>query len=160
MNWRGTALGVVAVVAADQAVKAWVRADVPLGSTRELLPGVAELVHTENTGVSFGLLSGAAPWVVGVVSTVALALVVVLLARTVRGPLASVAGALLIGGAIGNLYDRVARGAVTDFLDLPALPPCNVADIAITFGALTMAVGLLLTDPDADGEQTGAGETA
>lgn len=159
MNLRVTAIGVAAIVALDQAVKAWVRADVPLGSTRELLPGVAELVHTENTGVSFGLLSGMAPWVVALVSTVALALVVVLLARTVPGRLATIAAALIVGGALGNLIDRIAFGAVTDFLDLPLLPPCNVADIAISFGAITMAATLLLADDPRD-ERNNLEETA
>lgn len=143
MSRRAALAGAVAVVAADQAVKAVVRADVPIGSTRELIPGVAELVHTENTGVSFGLLADLPAWAVGLVSIVALLVVVVLVARAVPPLAGSAAIALIGGGAIGNLIDRLARGAVTDFLDLPLLPPCNVADIAISFGAVAMAIGLL-----------------
>lgn len=143
MNRRAALVGAIAVIAADQAVKAVVRADVPVGSTRELIPGAAELVHTENTGVSFGLLSGLPAWAVGLVSVVALVLVVVLVARAVPPAAGAVAVALIGGGAVGNLIDRLARGAVTDFLDLPLVPPCNVADVAITFGAVAMAIGLL-----------------
>lgn len=143
MNRAATvALGAAAVVAVDQLVKVVVRADVPVGSAREIIPGV-DLVHTKNSGVSFGFLSDAPPWVVGLVSCVALGLVVVLLVRTLPGRTGTVAAALIIGGAIGNLIDRIFLGSVTDFLDLPALPPCNVADIAITFGAITMAAGIL-----------------
>lgn len=145
MNRAATvALGAAAVVAVDQLVKVIVRAEVPVGSAREIIPGV-DLVHTKNSGVSFGFLSDAPPWVVGLVSAVALGVVVVLLVRTLPGRTGTVAAALIIGGAAGNLIDRILLGAVTDFLDLPALPPCNVADIAITFGAITMAAGLLFT---------------
>ena len=76
-------------------------------------------------------------------SAVALAIVAVVVFRMVPGRVGTVAAALLIGGAVGNLIDRAIQGGVTDFLDLPLLPPCNIADIAITFGALTMAAGLL-----------------
>lgn len=147
---RGAAiLGAAAVVAVDQAVKAAVRSGVPQGSVRQLVPGV-DLVHTKNTGVSFGLLSGAPAWAVGLVSAVALVLVVSLLVRVAPGRAGRAAAALIVGGAVGNLIDRVAFGSVTDFLDLPLLPPCNVADIAITFGALTMAVAILLAGDEHD----------
>jgi signal peptidase II len=136
-------IGAAVVIAVDQAAKMLVRSGVPQGSVRPLIPG-AELVHTENTGVSFGLLSGAPSWVVGLVSTAALLVVVTLLFRLAPGVPGRIAAALIIGGAVGNLIDRVALGAVTDFLDLPLLPPCNVADIAITFGAVTMAAAILL----------------
>ncbi len=150
MTRAGAIVGAAVVVAADQAVKVVVRADVAQGSVRQLIPGV-DLVHTKNTGVSFGLLSGAPAWVVGLVSTVALVVVVTLLLRVAPGRIGLVAAALIVGGALGNLIDRIAFGEVTDFLDLPLLPPCNVADVAITFGALTMAAAILLT-PDEDDE--------
>lgn len=154
---RGAAiLGAAAVVAVDQAVKAAVRSGVPQGSVRQLVPGV-DLVHTKNTGVSFGLLSGAPAWVVGLVSTVALVLVVSLLVRVAPGRAGRAAAALIVGGAAGNLIDRIALGSVTDFLDLPLLPPCNVADIAITFGALTMAAAILLAGDEHD-EPASAGQ--
>lgn len=135
--------GIAAVVAVDQAVKALVRSEVPMGSARELIPGV-ELVHTENTGVSFGFLNDAPPWLVGLVSTVAMIVVFTVVLRMVPGRIGQVAMVLIVGGALGNLIDRILFGAVTDFLDLPLLPPCNVADIAITFGAIAMAAGLVL----------------
>lgn len=142
MSRRGLIAGTAVVVAVDQAVKVIVRRDVPTGSVRELLPGV-DLVHTNNSGVSFGFLGDAPTWVVALVSTLALSLVVTLLLRTVPGRAGTAAAALIVGGAVGNLIDRIAIGSVTDFLDLPLLPPCNIADIAITFGAITMALALL-----------------
>ncbi|MBJ7472261.1 MAG: signal peptidase II [Solirubrobacteraceae bacterium] len=137
------AAGAAAIIAVDQLVKTLVRSQVPEGSAREIVPGV-DLVHTKNSGVSFGFLADAPPWVVGLVSTVALFIVVGVVARMVPGRAGVVAAALIVGGAVGNLIDRILFGAVTDFLDLPLLPPCNVADIAITFGAIAMAIGLLL----------------
>jgi signal peptidase II len=144
---RTTVAVAAAIVAVDQAVKALVRSRVPQGSVQQAVPGI-DLVHTENSGVSFGLLSGAPPWVVGLTSAVALVLVVGLLMRVAPGRTGRIAAALIIGGAVGNLVDRIARGAVTDFLDLPLLPPCNVADIAITVGALTMAIAIAFSHDD------------
>ncbi len=149
MSRAAAIAGAVAVVAVDQAVKVAVRSGVPQGSVRQLVPGV-DLVHTENTGVSFGLLSGAPAWAVGLVSSIALVIVVTLLVRVAPGRIGLVAAALIVGGALGNLIDRIALGAVTDFLDLPLLPPCNVADVAITFGALTMAAAILLASDEPD----------
>lgn len=145
MSVRLAAAGAAAVIAVDQAIKAIVRADVPQGSSRELIPGI-ELVHTKNTGVSFGLLSDAPAWAVGLFSTIALIAVVAVLVRTVPGVFGRIAAALIIGGALGNLIDRIALGEVTDFLDLPALPPCNVADIAISFGVIALAAGLIFPE--------------
>lgn len=149
MNRRlvGLALGVLAL---DQATKSLVRAEVAEGSVRSILPGV-DLVHTRNPGVSFGFLSGSPTWVVALVSTLALAIVVAVVARTVPGRLGAAATALIVAGALGNLIDRVALGHVTDFLDLPLIPPCNIADVAITAGALLLAVGVLRM-PDAERE--------
>lgn len=148
--------GIAAVVAVDQAVKALVRGEVPMGSARELIPGV-ELVHTENTGVSFGFLNDAPPWLVGLVSTVAMIVVFTVVLRMVPGRIGQVAMVLIVGGALGNLIDRILFGAVTDFLDLPLLPPCNVADIAITFGAIAMFFGILMAGAAETGE---TGETS
>lgn len=147
MNRRWVGLG-VALLALDQASKALVRAEVAEGSVRSLLPGV-DLVHTRNPGVSFGFLSGAPTWVVATVSTLALLVVVGVVARTVAGPIGGIAIAAIVAGAVGNLVDRLARGHVTDFLDLPLIPPCNVADIAITAGALLVAIGAWRAPVDA-----------
>ncbi len=69
----------------------------------------------------------------------ALALILVLFAREGSRPGMWVAIGLLTGGALGNLADRVRIDAVTDFIDLPAWPPFNLADVAITAGVATLA---------------------
>lgn len=155
MSRAATLTGILAVIGLDQAVKALVRAEVPAGSVRQIIPGV-DLVYTKNTGVSFGFLNGAPAWVVGALSTVALLAVVALVYVSLPGRMREVVAVLIIGGAVGNLIDRITLGYVTDFLDLPLIPPCNVADIAITFGAIAMAIGVLFAGLAERRETSGA----
>jgi signal peptidase II len=131
------ALVAAGVVALDQATKALVRATVARGDREAVFPGV-EIVHTRNTGVAFGALAGG-----GAIVTVVIALALVALlgyfATHVRRPLVWLPTGMLLGGAIGNVVDRVRDGGVTDFVQLPlGFPPFNVADMSITFGVLVL----------------------
>ena len=132
---RAAALTLV-VVAADQATKALVRANVDLGSRDGVFPGV-EIVHVRNRGVAFGLFSdgGLVLVVIGVASVVAL---LAFFATHSRRPLVWLPTGLLLGGAAGNLIDRTRQGFVTDFIDLPAWPAFNLADTSITIGVLSL----------------------
>ena len=135
-------LGVPAVSAAfllDRATKSLVlrHAD-DLGTGIELLPFL-NLVLVRNTGISFGMLS-AIPWWVWTVGTIAVVgwLTHLLLQAQTRAMIVSLSA--LIGGALGNLTDRLVYGAVTDFIDLHYggwhWPAFNMADIAICLGAI------------------------
>jgi signal peptidase II len=135
--WGRVALVAAGVVALDQATKALVRATVDQGDREAVFPGV-EIVHTRNTGVAFGALAGG-----GAIVTVVIALALVALlgyfATHVRRPLVWLPTGMLLGGAIGNVVDRVRDGGVTDFVQLPlGFPPFNVADMSITFGVLVL----------------------
>lgn len=131
------ALTAAVVVAIDQATKALVRANVRMGSEDGILPGV-QLVNSRNRGVAFNLLEGRT----GVVAAITAAVVIGLLGffwlhRT--RPLLWLPVGLLLGGAVGNVLDRVTRDdGVTDFIKLPAWPAFNVADMGITFGVLAL----------------------
>lgn len=139
--WGRVALVAAGVVALDQATKALVRATVDEGERIAVFPGV-EIVHTRNTGVAFGALSGGGA-VVTLVVVLALALLLVYFATHVRRPLFWLPTGMLLGGAIGNVVDRVRDGAVTDFVQLPlGFPPFNVADMSITFGVLVLLYAL------------------
>jgi signal peptidase II len=125
-----------AVILADQVTKAIVRAQIVLGEEIDVF-GPLGLTQTHNTGVSWGLASGAgAPLVI--VTLAALGVIVYLFARAPDRPGMWVACGLLAGGAVGNLIDRVAAGHVTDFIELPPWPPFNVADICVTFGVVIL----------------------
>ena len=132
---RAAALG-AAVLAADQATKAVVRSSVDLGSRDGVLPGV-EIVHTRNTGVAFSLFQGGGTVLV-VLTAVAMVAVLGFFLMNPGRRGAWVPAGLLLGGAAGNLVDRVREGAVTDFIDLPLWPAFNLADVAITFGVLAL----------------------
>ena len=140
MRRAGPALRAAAVLAGvlalDQGTKALVRANVTAGSRDGVFPGV-ELVNTRNTGVAFSLFQGGGALLI-VFTVVAMAAVVIFFARRPGRPGAWLATGLLLGGAAGNLVDRVREGAVTDFIDLPLWPAFNVADMAITVGVLAL----------------------
>jgi signal peptidase II len=98
-------------------------------------------VHVRNTGVAFGVLSGGGALVL-IFTLAALALLLAYFARRPERPLLWLPTGLLIGGALGNLIDRIGSGAVTDFIKLPLWPAFNVADMAITFGILALLYAL------------------
>jgi signal peptidase II len=130
------ALVALVTVAADQAVKAIVRGSIALTAEVDVVPGV-HLVHVRNSGVAFSILSdgGWLPTVVGLAAVIAL---LVFFFTHLRRPLVWLPTGLLLGGAAGNLIDRIRIGSVTDFIKLPHWPAFNVADIAITIGVIAL----------------------
>jgi signal peptidase II len=130
------ALVAAAVVAADQLTKALVRGDVAPGEQISLVPGV-HLVHASNPGIAFSQLAGGGVLVV-VVSLIALAALLAFFFTHLHRRLVWLPTGLLVGGAAGNLIDRLRLGAVTDFVKLPHWPAFNVADASITVGVITL----------------------
>lgn len=133
-----------AVFAADRITKAIIESRVEIWETIPVIPGFFNIVHTRNPGAAFSLLATAdAGWrsalLVGL-SLAAIALLAMLLWRAPQpGGVPRWALALMLGGALGNLYDRLVAGEVTDFLEFYAgrfrWPAFNVADSAISVGA-------------------------
>jgi signal peptidase II len=135
--WLWAALVTVVVVALDQVSKAAVRDSIAPGQTRGVLPGV-QLVNTHNRGVAFGFLPGR-HLAVSLLVGAALAVLVVYFARHLDRPLIWLPTGMLLGGALGNVLDRVRAGSVTDFVKLPlGWPPFNLADASITVGVLLL----------------------
>jgi signal peptidase II len=130
------ALVAVATVALDQAVKALVRAQIGPGERISVVPGL-HLVHARNSGVAFGLFPGGGALLIAVGALALLALLTYFATHAGKR-LVWLPTGLLIGGAAGNLVDRVRIGAVTDFLQLPHWPAFNLADIAITVGVVSL----------------------
>jgi signal peptidase II len=128
------------VLVVDQVTKHAVVSGIGAGETRSFLPGV-HLVHVRNTGVAFGFFSGGGALVL-VFTLVALAVLIGYFAVHPDRPWLWLPTGLLLGGAFGNLIDRIGDGAVTDFIKLPHWPAFNVADMSITFGVLALVLAL------------------
>jgi len=134
--WARAALVMAAVIALDQGTKALVRSGVAVGDRDGVFPGV-EIVHVRNEGVAFSRFSGGVTVVAIIVGAALLALVAYFVTHLDK-PLVWLPTGMLLGGALGNVIDRIRDGAVTDFIKLPGWPAFNVADIAITFGVLVL----------------------
>ena len=134
-----------AVVALDQASKAWVSHHLSAGATYPVLPGLFALRPLLNSGAAFSLFSGSTTWL-GLISLLVSVGVIVWIARFQRVSLWRTLGAaLVLGGALGNGLDRWRLGAVIDFLAfLPVeFPVFNLADVAINLAVLCFAIDLL-----------------
>jgi signal peptidase II len=136
---RAGALAAV-VIGLDQLTKHTIATGIAEGQTKKLVPGIT-FVHVQNSGVAFSFLAGGGAIVLVCTVAALLLLVTFLLMRPEKRLLWLPAG-LLIGGAIGNLIDRIVDGYVTDFIKLPHWPAFNVADMGITFGVIALVLVL------------------
>ena len=142
--WLGIAFAVVLI---DQVSKILVVRDFQLGESRPVT-SFFDLVRLENTGMAWSLLANAGGWqrwfFIGL-ALAASAFMVYLLRRNATQRLFSFAIAMIMGGAIGNVIDRMTRGAVVDFISMHwhrayTFPAFNLADSAITLGAICLIV--------------------
>ncbi len=148
------ALLLVCVIGLDQLTKHTIATGIAEGDSERFLPGI-KFVHVRNKGVAFGFFSGGGTLVLVFTAAALLALLAYFVLRPTRRWLWVPPG-LLIGGAIGNLIDRVAGGAVIDFIKLPYWPAFNIADMAITFGVVSL---LLVLESGRGGAAAGDGGT-
>ena len=142
------------VVALDQAAKAWARAALLPLESRAVLEGWLSWTHVQNHGAAWGMLSGQRWLLVGVAALVIVAVASAARDLGARSPWANIGLAFVLGGAIGNLIDRLLQGFVTDFVDLGSpwrfvreFPVWNVADAALTLGVVLMAWSFLRPAP-------------
>jgi signal peptidase II len=143
----------LAIFTLDQITKAIIEATIPLHDARTIIPGFMNLTHVKNRGAAFGIFAEAPSqsklMLVVFLSVVALGVVVTLLWR--NQPQAKRTGvglALILGGAIGNLFDRLVHGSVVDFAEFfygnYHFPAFNVADSAIVIGASLLLLDMML----------------
>lgn len=141
-------LTLVGTVAADQLTKVWIWNTVgPDGLRRaiDVMPGL-DFIFVRNTGSAFGLFQGQSS-ILTVLTFVAIGFLGAFFYRNARqDPIISLAVGLLIGGAIGNLIDRIRLGYVIDWIKVPHWPTFNIADSAITIGVTILIVSMLLRD--------------
>ncbi|QJR16412.1 signal peptidase II [Usitatibacter palustris] len=143
-HWSVWLLLSLVVLVLDLATKAWVSQVFRLGEVREITP-FFNLVLAHNTGAAFSILAGAGGWqrwFFIVLTAVVCVVLLVLLKRNHANRLFALATGLLLGGALGNLYDRATLGYVVDFVQLHAAgyywPAFNVADSAISVGVVLL----------------------
>ena len=137
---RGFLVIAAVVTALDQASKALVRDRLALGETWLHGWGLIRLSHVENTGAAFGILQGAGDLLIVTTLIAVGALAFFLLTLPSRSRLYPLALSLILGGAVGNLIDRVRYGSVTDFIDPTHYPAFNLADSAIVIGVVALFV--------------------
>ena len=146
----------IVVVALDQVAKAAVRATLPLHSKVTVVPGLMDFTHVRNTGAAFGILNAVdflfKTVAIAVIATIALVRVGLYAANLApHQRVARVGLALIVGGAAGNLVDRVVAGSVVDFVDVYWRTyhfwAFNVADSAITIGVSLMILDILGVGP-------------
>jgi signal peptidase II len=145
----------ILIVAFDQLTKFIVNETLPLHSSVTVIPGLVDFTHVRNTGAAFGILNAVDfPFktaIIALVATAALVGVAMYAASLAHHQLVARIGlALIIGGAAGNLIDRIAAGSVVDFVDVYWRTyhfwAFNVADSAITVGVAVMILDMLLVE--------------
>jgi signal peptidase II len=144
-----------AVIAADQATKAWIASRLPFNTYGEadgaipVVRGFLYIVHVGNTGAAWSMFTGRSILLAVLAAATLVAIFIGRRALGLKDPFAQVCFGLLCGGIIGNLVDRVARGHVLDFLDFHfgsyAFPSFNVADSAISVGVALYLLSSLRT---------------
>lgn len=151
-------VSILALVAfVDQASKAAVTSAMTLGESIPVLPPLLHLTLWTNTGIAFGLLSGAGGAVAVLAAVTALVLFLYNRDRWQTSRVVRVGLGMLLGGAIGNLIDRVRLGYVVDFIALPYWPVFNVADTSIVIGAVLLAWSALRQRSSSESNVAGSG---
>jgi signal peptidase II len=157
------------VILLDRLSKNWVRGHIELGQAIPVIPRVFRITHVLNDGAAFSLFADSASpehirWgLIAFSSLAALAILVALVRMGTRFTLTTVSLALILGGALGNDYDRIRFASVVDFLEVHIFsyhwPDFNVADSAIVVGACLLMLDVLLPDKREKAAEQGRVET-
>ena len=142
------------IIALDRVTKFYIQRDLTAFDSISVIPGLLRIVHTENPGAAFGVLAEGNPMLRTIVLIGVSLLVLFFVASALISRSSSFASAatriglgFILGGAIGNLYDRILIGTVTDFIEVYSgswsFPAFNVADSAITIGSVFLLIDLL-----------------
>ena len=142
------------VIAADRLTKSWVSAHVRLGGAIPIIPRVLRITHWTNEGAAFSLFADTASphavrWALVTFTLIAAVVIFVVLLRIGNQfTLTTIALALILGGAIGNVHDRILYGSVVDFIEVHIFtyhwPDFNLADSSVVIGACLLMLDSLL----------------
>jgi len=164
-DWRPGLLGISAlVIALDRLTKIWVSRHIIEGDAITVIPGIFRISHVENSGAAFSMFTSLpnperTRWMLTAFSLLAAVVVLVVLYRIGRRfSLTSLSMALVLGGAIGNVWDRIRQGTVVDFLEVHIVhyhwPDFNLADSAIVVGGILLLLDALLAPSHASTKDT------
>jgi signal peptidase II len=142
LAWSRALVACALVVVVDQMIKQAVVANVDRGDPMEVIFGV-KVSNVRNSGIAFGLLEGAGDVIVLTLTLGAMGLLLAYFAVHALRPGLWLAVGLVVGGALGNLADRIRIGAAIDFIDPPLWPAFNMADVSIVAGVSILVVSLL-----------------
>jgi signal peptidase II len=127
----------------DRLTKHLISTQVPYGSELPVIGNVVDITNIHNSGAAFGVAPAGA-WLFLVVAIAVAIGLVVYVARTPGGTWTDAALGLILGGTLGNAYDRIVFGTVTDFVNFHFWPVFNVADSAVSIGVVALSAGYLL----------------
>lgn len=149
--WRWLTLIIASVLAADQATKHAIEKYTSADYLRVVIPGILNLIHTHNPGVAFSLFADShSPAVRFMLLAFSIAVIIflfwLLAAERAGGRMGQIGMAMILGGALGNVFDRLTERGVIDFIDLHIQshhwPTFNIADSAIVIGAALVLLEL------------------
>jgi len=138
------------VLIVDQVSKYFVRKLIPIYSKVELIPNFFNLVHVENSGIAFGFFNNPGIETTGIFSVISIIAIgvifYIIITETEKSPFLAISLGMILGGAIGNLIDRLFWGSFTDFIDLYLStyhwPAFNVADMSISMGGFFILLSI------------------
>ncbi len=137
------------IIVSDQITKQIVRTNLEIGQTwmpLEWLAPYARFINWHNTGVAFGMFQGMG-WVFAILAAIVSVGLIIYYPRLHQGSwLIRLAMGLMLGGAVGNLIDRIYQGFVTDFISLGSFAVFNIADSGITVGTIILVLGMYLLE--------------
>lgn len=136
------------IIVFDQLAKLWTVTNAELGRNFGEIPFIADLVYVQNTGAAFSIFSGKVE-ILSIVSVIfCIGVIVYWILKKPKHPLLCTSVSLMFSGALGNAIDRILRGFVVDYIDVKFMdfPVFNIADIAITVGAVLLVIYVMFFD--------------
>ncbi len=124
----------------DQIIKFFVENNM-YGKSIDIVENIFSLTYVQNRGAAWGIFSGN-DWILKIFAPILIIVVIIFVYRICKTKLEFIFGGLIVGGAIGNLLDRIIRGYVVDFLDFKFWPVFNFADICIVVGCVLLIIAL------------------
>ena len=139
----------LAVLLIDQFIKRLIERTILVGQSVHLIPGLLSLTHVRNTGAAFSIFTGCSPYLALVSFLIILGVLYFHHRFPAKGTLIEVGLALVLGGSLGNLIDRLFHSHVVDYLDIHIWPVFNFADMMINLGVLLIIIKLIRKEKNA-----------